>query len=341
MFIRHPSRISKTKAMSSLSYFKNKGDGTFATAIQYTVGAYPRDIVAEDLNHDGHPDLAVSNGNSSQLAVLLNTGSGGFGTPTFYSTGVHPSGVTAADFNGDTHVDIAVGITGMVGKSALEDEWLLGLSNVDMQEVDTGTVDLFFNDGTGNFLPAVDFKSGRFPNAVYPIDYNNDGYMGLIVGNYYSQNITIHEDIGLGQCTIAEIFDVGIGVWDIEMGDIDDDGDDDIVVVGNYYYAAIIYCDGVGSYRMGNRFYINGDTGLELRDMNLDGLLDIAVSYYCGRAACHLNLGDGAFGPPIPFGPYGCTWDIASEDFDGDGDYDIALANYKSTTVSYFSNEMK
>lgn len=333
--------VSSNLYSASISYFKNNGNGSFASAIQFAVGEYPRGIIAEDLNQDGYVDLAVANRKSHNVAIFLNTGDGDFDVPQFYPTSIGPIGIAAADFNGDNHIDLVVGIPGTEGKSAIYGEINFGLSYADIQDIDTGKVNILFNDGNGGFPTKIGFKSGVLPSQVCPHDYDMDGDMDVIVGNYYSGNITIHENHGFDIFEVAEIFTVGFGVHDIEIADIDNDGDEDIAVVGSSHFAAIIYCEGAGDYNMGAILSISGNTGLELRDMNLDGFLDFVVSTYCGSAACHINDGTGSLGPAIPLNASSYTWDVASEDFDGDGDYDVALANYKSTTISYISNLLK
>jgi hypothetical protein len=46
---------------SVVSVLLGNGDGTFQTAVNYTVGRNPVFVVVDDFNRDGRPDLAVAN----------------------------------------------------------------------------------------------------------------------------------------------------------------------------------------------------------------------------------------------------------------------------------------
>jgi hypothetical protein len=83
-------------------------------------------------------------------------------------------------------------------------------------------------------------------------------------------------------------------------------------------------------------------------DLDGDGDRDLAASdsdlnYVGSNAVVLRNLGHGAFGPPQSFAAGGPSTGIAAGDLDGDGDADLALANYGSfgngTTVSVLRNQ--
>ncbi|MDJ1406809.1 MAG: VCBS repeat-containing protein [Candidatus Midichloria sp.] len=46
-----------------VSILIGNGDGTFKSAVYYTVGNQPIGMIAADFNCDGVPDLAVANNN--------------------------------------------------------------------------------------------------------------------------------------------------------------------------------------------------------------------------------------------------------------------------------------
>jgi hypothetical protein len=63
---------------NDLSILLGKGDGTFATAVNYPAGLTGAgQIAAADFNGDGSGDLVVSG--TSSISVLLNKGNGTFG----------------------------------------------------------------------------------------------------------------------------------------------------------------------------------------------------------------------------------------------------------------------
>jgi hypothetical protein len=93
---------------SSVSIYKNIGDGTFATGVQYLAGVMPQAIIAADFDGDGRPDLATANYNAASISVLENNGDGTFAGYVSFGVGNWPYAIAAADFNGDWKIDLAV-----------------------------------------------------------------------------------------------------------------------------------------------------------------------------------------------------------------------------------------
>ncbi|MDX1419034.1 MAG: VCBS repeat-containing protein, partial [Rubricoccaceae bacterium] len=119
-----------------LNVHLGNGDGTFQEERVYLVGRGPRFIVVEDLDGDGHLDLATansSNGNSGRetLTVLFGTGTGAFTGRTDYYAPYSPdlqgvTGLEAGDVDGDGDLDLM------------------------MTTVANG-VAMYYNDGAGGF----------------------------------------------------------------------------------------------------------------------------------------------------------------------------------------------
>src|SRR5690349_3563749 len=65
----------------NVSVFLGNGDGTFAPANTFAVGAGAIEVASDDLNGDGNADLVVTDGITSAY-VFLGRGDGTFGTPT-------------------------------------------------------------------------------------------------------------------------------------------------------------------------------------------------------------------------------------------------------------------
>ncbi len=79
-----------------------RGDGTFRPRRDYALGSYASRVVAADLNGDGRPDLALSEGGN--LAAMLNRGDGSFEPPLWFG---YADALAAADFNLDGRPDLA------------------------------------------------------------------------------------------------------------------------------------------------------------------------------------------------------------------------------------------
>ncbi len=75
---------------NTVSVLLGNGDGTFQPQVAYTVGLYPKDIVAGDFNGDGRTDLAVANAYDNTVSVLLSNGDGTFQPQVTYTVGRTP-----------------------------------------------------------------------------------------------------------------------------------------------------------------------------------------------------------------------------------------------------------
>jgi hypothetical protein len=106
------------------------------------VGPGPRALVIEDLNRDGHLDLAAALPGGGQLAVLLEPP---IGPPVLYPAGDTPISVVSADFDGDRAIDLAVadlrGVTVLYGAGdgtfGARETWLVpGPSRLGVADLD-------------------------------------------------------------------------------------------------------------------------------------------------------------------------------------------------------------
>jgi VCBS repeat protein/PASTA domain-containing protein len=85
----------------------NRGDGSFASRVDYPAGDAPMSIAIADFNDDGKPDLATASSEGSSV-LLLNHGKGTFGRAGSYASTSGESLLVADDFNGDETPDLAV-----------------------------------------------------------------------------------------------------------------------------------------------------------------------------------------------------------------------------------------
>ena len=151
----------------SVSVLTNRGDGTFNTKVDYTVGDSPYSVTTADVNGDGKADLIVANGASNTVSVLTNRGDGTFNAKVDYTVGSSPYSVTTADVNGDGKADL-------IAANFCSD-----------------SVSVLTNKGDGTFNSKVDYTTGHFPWSVTTADVNGDGKADLITANYTSASVSV------------------------------------------------------------------------------------------------------------------------------------------------------
>ncbi len=130
--------------------------------------------------------------------------------------------------------------------------------------------------------------------------------------------------------------DYGVGTYpdSIAAGDFNRDGKLDLVVA-NYSSTAVsvLLGNGNGTFQPKVDFAVDYGAGsVAVGDFNHDGKLDLVVTTQSGAFGSALGVlmgnGDGSFQPyvdyPTAYGPYS----VAVADFNGDGNADLATANY-------------
>jgi FG-GAP-like repeat/FG-GAP repeat len=155
---------------------------SFATHMDFSIGAGPNSVTVGDFNGDGKPDLVVAcyGEGRSAVSVLLNTTTTGATTPTFatpvnFDAGNDPRSVTVGDFNGDGKPDLVAAIFSDYGSAASV------LVNMTAQGATTAS-----------FATHVDFATGNGPYSVAVGDFNGDGRPDFAVANYGGVSVLLN-----------------------------------------------------------------------------------------------------------------------------------------------------
>ena len=141
----------------TVSVLLGKGDGTFNTAVTYSVPSNSRFIHTADFNGDGKLDLVACTYEGPDISVLLGNGDGTFQTAVEYTTGKNLVDVAIGDFNGDGKLD------------------MIASANADTN------VYLLLGNGDGTFQTAQAIAVGFTTYEIATADLNADGKLDLAV----------------------------------------------------------------------------------------------------------------------------------------------------------------
>jgi hypothetical protein len=300
---------------------RNEGGGS-GRFVDATAGALPERLENSgncdfaDLDGDGDLDIVVA-GDGVQTRLLENDGSGVFRDVTaerMPSGAWHVDDAEAGDVDGDGDLDL----------------FLADYEARDRLLINDGSG--AFSDESGQRLPALEEPSWDADFA----DLDEDGDLDLIIAVAGGPNRLLRND-GQGTFTLDSGFPVDD--WDsrdVDAADLDGDGDLDLVVANFEQPCRLLRNAG------GGRFVVEeaalpdvAAQGYEIDpgDVDGDGDLDLVVAMggATGRNRIWINDGAGRFREEsdqrLPAVVDGSS-DVELADVDGDGDLDLAVANF-------------
>ncbi|HEX2833057.1 MAG TPA: FG-GAP-like repeat-containing protein [Thermoanaerobaculia bacterium] len=322
----------------ALQFVAGTGGGAFDTYRSYNangtilLGAYDgtRLIGANDMNHDGAPDLVVmvepAFSVNTQLAVLLNDGTGGMPlTPTTtVDTGSWlTQSFALGDVNNDGHADVVgFGSLYMQGRT-----WL--------------------GRGDGTFQTPVSFPilyedSGARPSLA---DVTGDGVVDLLTLREWTPGTATVIYTGNNDGTFTTGAPPSLNEF-LAYASGDANGDGKIDFVGQRWNPRVAINKGDGTFTLTSFGENSIETVGGLIDMNEDGFDDLLLSDSSG-SVLRLSNGDGTFGArktftiDPTFGNEYYALTALEGDFNGDGHTDLAygpnfyLGNGDTTFRSY------
>ena len=315
--------IANLTVNGTISVFVGKGDGTFQSAVNYSVGVNPQMLAVADVNNDGAPDLIVANEcaeeacDTSSVSVLLGNGDGTFRMPISFEVGCYAAFVAVGDFNRDGWPDLAI-VNQQEGKVSI----LLG----------TGDTTLF---GSPSFYPV-----GSLPEGIAIGDFNQDGRLDLAVSNSGDGTVSLLFGNGDGTFQSQQIVSLPSSVspyW-LASADLRNIGTVDLVVpdVGSSNKVYVLLGNGDGSFQPAVEYPVDvAPDGVSIGDINGDGILDLVVPNTGGeQVSVLLGDGTGAFAPKTDYTVGTNPTFVALADFNGDGQADIATSDSESSTAT-------
>jgi enediyne biosynthesis protein E4 len=189
-------------------------------------------ILLFDANGDGYPDLYCANGSNEFISnsknyqdiFLVNDGKGNFSldTAALPVNLTSKSCLKAADFDNDTHPDL------FIGGRVLPGRYPMPVSSF-IYHNDSKSGHTHFTDVTSDVAPELK-DIGMVCDALWT-DYDNDGWMDLIVVGEWMPITIFHNDHGKLKKINGTGLDSAVGWWNsIVAGDFDNDGDIDYIV---------------------------------------------------------------------------------------------------------------
>jgi hypothetical protein len=318
---------------NTVSVELGNGDGTFAAAVDYGVGASPNFVLAADFNGDGNLDLAVASGVDESISILLGNGNGTFQSALIVSPGAGsasaptPKYLAAGDFNRDGKQDLVL--------------------------ASGQTVEIFLGNGDGTFqAPTVLGTTQLGPildpwNSITGVavgDFNGDGKLDLAVGladlpnafdfhpNFPGVSVVLGNGDGTFQA--ANLLGINEPVNGIAAADVNGDGKLDLMLgpsgSGN---PEIVLGNGDGTFQSPLQTGFPVGKVFAFGDVNGDGKLDMIFSDPTnGLISVALGNGDGTLQNPFNVTAAVPDGAMVAGDFNGDGQLDFVLTNFLSTS---------
>ncbi len=303
---------NSTTFISQLYTGVNDGKGNF-TSVQSLAGGLPSDLqyiqpMQADFNGDGLTDLAYAN-TTGDVLVALSKGDGTFGTLASVGIGTEVCPVyygAAGDLNGDGKVDLVI----PYGSDAACGSLSGGPSGYWVA----------LGKGDGTFAKPVFTSFGTELYSLTLADINGDGKLDMLINDvpfvngsgYQLSYVPGNGDGTFGQSSVIESSYV---ISNVAAADINGDGKLDIVLSAEEVAGSDVSTGGIvtftgngdGTFNLpsmvtaGDFFY-----GMQVADMNNDGIPDIVASLYETNGqpvenfgmVTFIGLGNGQFTGP-------------------------------------------
>lgn len=330
-----------TPLQDYIKWYKNDGMGNFtiepivSSTIRWVDG-----LTVADIDGQFGLDIVATSVFQNKLVYFLSDGTGGFGPEvTVDNTLLAPGVVVAGDINNDGNIDLAT-----TSYSDNKTVWYSG-------------------DGAGNFIAEIDIENATTNGGSYYLDlgdFDGDGDLDAVVGytNPAGQtNIEIfyNQLIESGTMTVSWIKDtVSVDtansyLFDLSFADVNNDGALDVVKVDFTSGDVAWYNKNINGPSIENiicnETIINNPARAFVVDIDNDsfndviitdgGVADDAIIYFKGAA----NANPSPTEVLIVNNNF-IMYDIAVEDFDGDGDKDIASFSNGQDKVFWLENQL-
>ncbi|MBK6939465.1 MAG: VCBS repeat-containing protein [Planctomycetes bacterium] len=343
--------------------FLGDGYGGFEVAGTATFPVSSEDVIAEQLDGDGIPDLAITRANSVQ--VLRGDGVGGLITGPSFVTGAQPRALAAGDFDGDADIDLfscnvqAATVTVARRNAAFTYTVVSTLAfggqlrDVEVADVTgDGVLDVVVVDaaqiagqpngrvvvqrglGNGSFVPHSVIAPSGFLGALDQlaiVDIDADGDRDLIGGAGAGIAVPLRNSGSGSFVQDPLVGSTPFSAGRLTIGDVDEDGDADLVTFDEFGGMGLVphLNDGSGAFPVAMpKTYVPGAPAAMLLarvdgDRHVDALVAVENS---SAFFTFRGTGVGTFDVPAASPPVSNSnlHTLALHDLDNDGDLDVA-----------------
>ncbi|MGB0850990.1 MAG: CRTAC1 family protein, partial [Bacteroidia bacterium] len=267
--------------------YHNEGDGTFTSIENSPIvdkGTYSHAAAWADYNRDGNLDLIVSDFHPTNFNFLFyGDGSGGFTEDKISDVGLDATsavGVSWGDYDNDGDLDLFIANTNDENNNLYENQAGV-LKRITTGDIvndggssvggtwgdydNDGDLDLYVtnsrsyesnffyeNDGDGTFTKITTgtiVESISNSNGASWVDYNNDGYLDLMVANDQSEQNFLFRNNGDKSFSSVDnvITQDESDAYGVAWSDYDNDGDYDLIVANRGANVNDLFVNGKGS----------------------------------------------------------------------------------------------
>ncbi len=305
---------------SNINFYRNDSNGIFTTLpvfpLYTSLGG--RQIRAADMDGDGDMDAVYTENYANHVNWLENTGGGNFTDHLLVSI-ADPYAVYPIDFDFDGDMDVVAST---------------------VQSGSTAAIYWYENNGSQVFTQHYVDATYHFALDVFPLDYDQDGYMDVIAaytGTGGAQKVVVHYNSPTGFNFLnGEINSNAPGVNSVFATDMDNDGDVD-VLSANYQNNRIIWYEYPSETEHVIDNSAQGATYVYAADLDGDGDVDVAstsrvddeINWYRNngnQGFTKINIAENVPDPEV----------IIGGDFDNDGIPELYSTCSSSESVAIY-----